>query len=74
MSQREKDLADMAEAEKKAVEDYQGSNTRTSHLRGAVIGFGWPPDVEEAFKQLAMEKSSKLLVVVWFHHIPRGVS
>jgi len=64
MSQREKDLAAMAEAEKEAVDAYQGSNARKNHLSGAVIGFTWSPDVEEAFKQLAVDESSKLLVVV----------
>jgi len=64
MSEREKVLAEMAEAEKKAADDYQGSNARKNHLSGAVVGFTWPPDVEEAFKQLAVEESSKLLVVV----------
>lgn len=64
MSQRERDLAEMAEAEKKAADEYQGNNTRESHLRGAVVGFAWSSDVENAFKQLAVEESSKLLVVV----------
>ena len=64
MSQREKDLAEMAEAEKQTADAYQGSNARKNHLSGAVIGFTWSPDVEEAFKQLAAEGSSKLLVVV----------
>lgn len=64
MSQREKELAEMAEAEKKAADDYYGSNARKNHLSGAVIGFAWSPAVEEAFKQLAVEESSKLLVVV----------
>lgn len=63
MSQREKDLAEMAEAEKRAIDDYQGSNARLSHLSGAVVGFTWSSEVEEAFKQLASEDSSKLLVV-----------
>ena len=54
----------MAEAEKEAADAYQGSNARKNHLRGAVVGFTWSPDVEEAFKQLAVEESSKLLVVV----------
>ena len=64
MSQREKVLAEMAEAEKKAADDYQGTNTRTSHLSGAVVGFAWAPEVEEAFKKLAVEELSRLLVVV----------
>jgi twinfilin-like protein len=64
MSQREKDLAEMAEAEKKVVDDYQGNNARKNHLSGAVVGFTWSSGVEEAFKQLAVEESSKLLVVV----------
>ena len=64
MSQREKDLAEMAEAERQAADAYQGSNARKSHLSGAVVGFTWSSDVEEAFKQLAVEESSKLLVVV----------
>jgi len=64
MSQREKELAEMAEAEKQAADAYQGSNGRKSHLSGAVVGFSWSPDVEEAIKQLAVEGSSKLLVVV----------
>lgn len=64
MSQREKDLAEMAEAERQAADAYQGSNARKSHLSGAVVGFTWSPDVEEALKQLAVEESSKLLVVV----------
>ena len=64
MSEREKVLAEMAEAEKQAADAYQGSNARKSHLSGAVIGFSWSSDVEEAFKQLAVEGSSKLLVVV----------
>ena len=64
MSEREKVLAEMAEAEKQAADAYQGSNARKSHLSGAVVGFSWSPDVEEAFKQLAVEGSSKLLVVV----------
>jgi len=54
----------MAEAEKEAADAYQGSNARKNHLMGAVVGFTWSPDVEEAFKQLAVEESSKLLVVV----------
>ena len=64
MSQREKVLAEMAEAERQAADDYQGSNARKNHLSGAVVGFTWSSDVEEAFKQLAVEESSKLLVVV----------
>jgi len=64
MSQREKELAELTEAEKKAADFYQGSNARKNHLSGAVVGFTWSPDVEEAFKQLAVEESSKLLVVV----------
>ena len=64
MSQREKELAEMAEAEKRAADDCQGSNARKSHLSGAVVGFAWSSDVEEAFRQLAVEESSKLLVVV----------
>ncbi|KAF9644470.1 actin depolymerizing protein [Thelephora ganbajun] len=63
MSQREKVLAEMAEAEKQAADAYQGSNARKNHLSGAVVGFTWSPDVEEAFKQLVVEESSKLLVV-----------
>ena len=54
----------MAEAEKEAADAYQGSNGRKSHLSGAVVGFTWSPEVEEAFKQLVVEQSSKLLVVV----------
>jgi twinfilin-like protein len=64
LSEREKALAEMAEAEKQAADDYQGNNARTSHLSGAAIGFTWSPDVENAFKQLATDQSSKLLVVV----------
>ena len=64
MSQREKDLAEMAEAERQAADAYQGSSARKNHLSGAVVGFTWSPDVEEALKQLAVEESSKLLVVV----------
>jgi hypothetical protein len=64
MSQREKDLAEMAEAERKTADAYQGSNARKNHLSGAVVGFTWSSDVEEAFKQLAVEESSKLLVFV----------
>jgi twinfilin len=64
LSQREKELAEMAEAEKQAADDYQGKNTRTSLLSGAAVGFSWSPDVEEAFKKLAVEGSSQLLVVV----------
>ena len=64
MSQREKDLAEMAEAERQAADAYQGSNARKNHLGGTVVGFAWPPDVEEALKQLAVDESSKLLVVV----------
>ena len=64
MSQREKELAELAEAEKKTADAYQGSNARKNHLSGAAIGFAWSTDVEEAFKQLAVEESSKLLVVV----------
>lgn len=64
MSQREKELAEMAEEERKAADAYQGSNARKSHLSGAVVGFTWSSEVEEAFKQLAVEESSKLLVVV----------
>jgi len=63
MSQREKELAEMAEAERQAADAYQGSNARKSHLSGAVVGFIWSPEVEEALKQLAVEESSKLLVV-----------
>ena len=64
MSQREKELAEMAEAEKRTADAYQGSNARKNPLSGAVVGFAWSSDVEEAFKQLALEESSKLLVVV----------
>ena len=64
MSQREKELAELDEAEKQAADFYQGSSARKNHLSGAVVGFTWSPDVEEAFKQLAVEESSKLLVVV----------
>ena len=35
-----------------------------SERENKVVGFVWSPDVEEAFKQLAVEESSKLLVVV----------
>jgi len=48
---------------KKAADDYQGNNARISHLSGAVVGFNWPPEVIKAFGQLAVEHSSKLLVV-----------
>jgi twinfilin-like protein len=64
LSKREKELAEMFEAEKKAADDYQGSNALKSLLSGAAVGFTWSPEVEEAFKQLAAEASSKLLVVV----------
>lgn len=64
LSKREQALAEIAEAEKQAADDYQGTNAMRSHMSGAAIGFSWSPDVEEAFKQLAVEESSKLLVVV----------
>ena len=64
MSQREKELAELAEGEKKAAEDYQGNSGRTSHLKGTAVGFTWSREVEEAFKMLAVDESSKLLVVV----------
>ena len=64
MSEREKVLAEMAEAEKQAADDYQGTGGRLSHLSGAVIGFAWSPEAEEALKQLGVEETSKLLVVV----------
>lgn len=64
MSNREKVLAEMAEAEKKAADDYQSSSAMKNHMSGAAVGFTWSPEVEEAFKQLAVETSSKLLVVV----------
>jgi len=63
MSKREKELAEMAEAEKKAADDYQASSAMKNHMSGAAIGFAWSPEVEEAFKQLVVETSSKLLVV-----------
>ena len=64
MSQREKELAELDEAEKKAADGYQGNNARTSHLSGAAVGFKWSSDVKEAFERLAVEGSSKLLVAV----------
>lgn len=64
MSQREKELAEMAEAERQTADAYQGSNARKNHLSGTVVGFAWSPEVEEALKQLAVDESSKLLVVV----------
>jgi len=63
LSKREKELAEMFEAEKKAADDYQGSNALKSLLSGAAVGFTWSPEVEEAFKQMAAEAPSKLLVV-----------
>jgi twinfilin-like protein len=63
LSKREQALAEMAEAEKQAADDYQGLNAMKSHMSGAAIGFSWSPDVEGAFKRLAVEEFSKLLIV-----------
>lgn len=63
MSRREQELAKLDEAEKQAVNDYQSSNAMKSHMSGAAVGYSWSQEVEEAFKQLAVEDSSKLLVV-----------
>lgn len=63
LSKREQELAEMDEAEKHAVSYYQGGHAMKSHMSGAAVGFSWSQEVEEAFKQLAVEDSSKLLVV-----------
>ena len=63
-SQRENELAEIAEATKRVVDDYQANDASRSHMSGAAVGYVWSGHVKEAFKQLAVEESSNLLVVV----------
>lgn len=61
MSQREEEIAKLDKAMTMAADDYK--DARTSLLSGAVVGYPWSDEVKEAFKRLAKEESSKLLVV-----------
>jgi len=63
MSAREKELADLAEAEKQSGVVYQGRAAKVD-LHRSPVGLKWSSEVTDALKELSIDGSSRLFVVV----------
>lgn len=63
LSAREKELADLAEAEKQSGVVYQGRAAKVD-LHRSPVGLKWSEEVKDALKELATDGTSRLLVVV----------
>lgn len=63
MSAREKELADILEAERKAgTTTYEGTSARRTHV--GVVGLNWTAEAETAVKELGQGDDDHLLLLV----------
>ncbi|TFY83243.1 hypothetical protein EWM64_g771 [Hericium alpestre] len=62
MTAREKEMEELKAAERKGGGAYAGNRARINHV-GQAVGYVWPPEVEDAIKELASGSDDRLAIV-----------